>query len=98
MNDIAPPLNLWFDPGKCFIGGTWVSPDGNDKLPLENPSDGSTIGAIARGRAADIDRAVAAARAALDGEWGRRCHRASPPVEAASHVDDSARSIPVVSR
>ena len=70
MNDIAPPLNLWFDPGKCFIGGTWVSPDGNDKLPLENPSDGSTIGAIARGRAADIDRAVAAARAALDGEWG----------------------------
>ena len=71
MNYIAQKPNLWFDPSKCFIGGQWVTASGNDTLPLENPSDGTTICEIARGRAADIDRAVAAAQKALDGEWGR---------------------------
>jgi len=71
MNYIAQKPNLWFDPSKCFIGGQWVAASGNDTLPLENPSDGTTICEIARGRAADIDRAVAAAQKALDGEWGR---------------------------
>jgi len=64
-------LDLWFDPACCFIGGKWVKPNGQDTLPLENPSTGETIGAIARGRADDIDRAVVAARAAMAGEWGR---------------------------
>jgi aldehyde dehydrogenase (NAD+) len=36
-----------------------------------NPSTGETIGAIARGTADDIDRAVVAAREAMRGEWGR---------------------------
>ena len=71
MNDMTPSLNLWFDPTKCFIGGKWLPPDSGETLPLENPSDGTTIGAIARGGATDIDRAVAAAQAALDGDWGR---------------------------
>ncbi|MEO8881903.1 MAG: aldehyde dehydrogenase family protein [Devosia sp.] len=71
MNYIAQKPNLWFDPTKCFIGGQWVGASGNETLPLENPSDGTTICEIARGRAADIDRAVAAAQKALDGEWGR---------------------------
>jgi aldehyde dehydrogenase (NAD+) len=35
------------------------------------PSDGSDLARIARGGAADIDAAVAAARAALEGAWGR---------------------------
>ena len=64
-------LNLFFDPTRCFIGGQWVKPNGQETLPLENPSTGETIGAIARGTADDIDRAVVAARAALAGEWGR---------------------------
>ncbi|MFD1941710.1 aldehyde dehydrogenase family protein [Paradevosia shaoguanensis] len=64
-------LNLWFDPTRCFIGGEWVKPNGQQTLPIENPSTGETIGAIARGEAYDVDRAVAAAHAALDGEWGR---------------------------
>ena len=71
MNDHSSQLNLWFDPTKCFIGGKWLSPESGETLPLENPSDGRVIGAIARGGAADVDRAVAAAQAALDGEWGR---------------------------
>jgi aldehyde dehydrogenase (NAD+) len=64
-------LNLWFDPTKCFIGGRWLAPDAGETLPLENPSDGTIIGEIARGRAADIDKAVVAAQTALAGEWGR---------------------------
>jgi aldehyde dehydrogenase (NAD+) len=64
-------LNLWFDPTKCFLGGRWIAPDAGETLPLENPSDGTIIGEIARGRAADIDKAVVAAQAALDGVWGK---------------------------
>src|SRR6185312_12541297 len=71
MNDMSSKLNLWFDPTKCFIGGQWVAAVGGETLPLENPSDGSTICDIARGQAADIDHAVVAARKAFDGEWGR---------------------------
>ena len=64
-------LNLWFDPTRCFIGGEWVKPNGQQTLPIENPSTGETIGAIARGEAYDVDRAVTAAHTALNGEWGR---------------------------
>ncbi len=62
----------WFDPSQCLIGGNWVAPISGESLPLVNPSDGSEICQIARGGAADIDAAVAAAQAALDGDWGRK--------------------------
>ena len=64
-------LNLFFDPTKCFIGGRWTAPIGNQLLPVENPSTGEVIAEIARGTSADIDAAVSAARSALTGEWGR---------------------------
>ncbi|MEL6583546.1 MAG: aldehyde dehydrogenase family protein [Pseudomonadota bacterium] len=60
---------LWFDPGKVLIGGRWRAAEGG-VLPLIDPSDGSEIGAIARGGQAEIDAAVAAPRAAADGAWG----------------------------
>jgi len=63
--------NTWFPTGNCFIAGEWVAPLGGESLPLENPSDGTEICRIARGTAKDVDRAVDAARAALNGEWGR---------------------------
>ncbi|SNT16711.1 aldehyde dehydrogenase family protein [Tropicimonas sediminicola] len=59
----------WFDSREMFIGGAWRQPAGG-LLPVEDPSSGLEIGEIARGGASDIDAAVAAARAALDGEWG----------------------------
>ncbi|WP_313575408.1 aldehyde dehydrogenase family protein, partial [Brevundimonas sp.] len=40
-------------------------------LPIENPSTGEVMGALAAGTAADVDAAVQAARAAFDGDWGR---------------------------
>lgn len=62
---------LWFDPTKCFIDGAWVPPIGGEQLALTNPSTGENIGTIARGTAADIDAAVAAAEATRHGEWAR---------------------------
>ncbi len=63
-------VDLWFDPSKCYIGGDWVPPVNGGLIDLENPSDGTTISAIARGDREDVDAAVTAARAALDGAWG----------------------------
>lgn len=62
---------LGIDPALCFVGGAWVPPDSGLQLDLINPSDGSMLCAIARGDVGDIDRAVIAAEAALDGAWGR---------------------------
>ena len=60
-----------FDTTQNFIAGEWRSAASNETLSLENPSDGTELTRIARGGAADIDRAVAAARDALAGPWGR---------------------------
>lgn len=62
---------LGIDPTRCFVAGAWVPARSGDKLDLTNPSDGSTLCAIARGQATDIDLAVQAARSALDGDWGK---------------------------
>lgn len=63
--------DLWFDPSRCLIGGRWVAPEGGETLPLVDPSTGGEIGQIARGRAADVDAAVGAARQAYDSVWSR---------------------------
>src|SRR6185369_13610012 len=54
-----------------LIGGDWLAPATRETIAVINPSDGQMIGEIARGGGADIDAAVKAARAALDGAWGR---------------------------
>ena len=61
----------WYQTDQCFIDGRWVPPRSGETLPLEDPSRGVAIGAIARGAAADVDAAVQAAERALAGEWGR---------------------------
>jgi aldehyde dehydrogenase (NAD+) len=53
---------------KHFIGGGWVAPSSRETIDVIDPSDGQPFAHIARGNAADIDAAVAAARAAFDGE------------------------------
>jgi aldehyde dehydrogenase (NAD+) len=52
-----------------FIGGRWI--EATATLDVINPSDGTAFARIGRGGAAEIDAAVAAAQAALDGAWGR---------------------------
>lgn len=53
-----------------FINGQWVAAASGRTLPVIDPSTGETFDTLARGDAADVDRAVAAARAALSGPWG----------------------------
>ncbi|MCW3781643.1 aldehyde dehydrogenase family protein [Defluviimonas salinarum] len=60
---------LWFDPTEWLAGGAWRP--ASETLPIEDPSTGSEIGALAKGGAAEIDEAVAAAEAARTGDWGR---------------------------
>ncbi|MFO1208063.1 MAG: aldehyde dehydrogenase family protein [Amaricoccus sp.] len=54
-----------------FIGGRWVAAGDGRTLPVVAPADGQAFDTVARGAAAEVDAAVAAARAALDGPWGR---------------------------
>ena len=55
-----------------WVGGQWVPPEGGRYMGTDNPYTGKTWARIARSGAADVDRAVAAARAALEeGPWGR---------------------------
>ncbi len=56
---------------KLFIDGQWVDAEGGDPIPVIDPSTGDVFDHLARGSRADVDRAVRAARKALDGEWGR---------------------------
>jgi aldehyde dehydrogenase (NAD+) len=54
-----------------FIGGRWVGARDERTLPVVSPADGEAFDRIARGGAHEVDLAVAAARGALGGAWGR---------------------------
>ena len=54
-----------------FINGQWVPASSGQTLPVIDPSTGEVFDTLARGNAADIDQAVAAARAALSGPWSK---------------------------
>ena len=56
-------------PKRMLIDGEWVPALSGQTIDSINPSTGETIGAIAAGDSADVDRAVAAARRALSGPW-----------------------------
>ena len=48
-----------------YIDGAWVPSSGSERLDVTNPASGETIAEVPLSTAADLDRAVAAARAAL---------------------------------
>ncbi|WP_424831422.1 aldehyde dehydrogenase family protein [Ruegeria sp.] len=48
-----------------YIGGEWVAPAGDARMPILNPATEAQIGTVALGDARDVDRAVAAATAAF---------------------------------
>ncbi len=54
-----------------YIGGAWVAPEDGGFIESIDPSTGHPWAVVAYGGARDIDKAVAAARAALEGPWGR---------------------------
>src|SRR6202790_3592066 len=58
------------EPGQLLIDGQWV--DGVKKFDTVNPATGEVLTQIAEGSSADVDRAVDAARRALEdrnGPW-----------------------------
>jgi acyl-CoA reductase-like NAD-dependent aldehyde dehydrogenase len=59
-----------------FINGEAVEPAGGDSKELAEPATGEPLARVAMASEADVERAVEAARAALDGDWGR-----TPPTE-----------------
>jgi acyl-CoA reductase-like NAD-dependent aldehyde dehydrogenase len=65
---------------RLFIGGEWVAPAGAETIAIVNPTTEEPLGSIPAGGPADVDRAVAAARAAFEG-WA-----ATPPAERGEHL------------
>jgi acyl-CoA reductase-like NAD-dependent aldehyde dehydrogenase len=61
-----------------FIGGEVVEPASGEIRDLNEPATGEPLARAAMAGEADVDRAVAAAREALDGPWGK-----TPPNERA---------------
>lgn len=59
-------------PKRLFIGGKWVEAVSGRSFETRNPATGEVLATVAEGDRDDIDRAVAAARAAFeDGPWAR---------------------------
>lgn len=55
---------------QMYIGGHWMAARDGRTLPVVAPADGEAFEQIACGGAHEVDLAVAAARASLDGPWG----------------------------
>src|SRR5579885_1423650 len=58
------------------VGGESVEPASGEVRELAEPATGAPLARVAMAGEADVDRAVDAARAALDGPWGK-----TPPTE-----------------
>jgi len=52
---------------KFFIDGAWVAPSGSETIEVHNAGNGEVMGRVPLGDEKDVERAVAAARAALEG-------------------------------
>ncbi|MCW2390320.1 acyl-CoA reductase-like NAD-dependent aldehyde dehydrogenase [Sphingobium sp. B1D7B] len=60
------------EPGKVWINGQWRAPNSGRFIELVSPNTEQVVGAVAEADEADMDAAVAAARAAFDhGPWPR---------------------------
>jgi len=55
---------------RLLIGGEWVEPKASERVAVYDPATGKEIASVADAGASDVDRAVAAARQALEkGPW-----------------------------
>jgi aldehyde dehydrogenase (NAD+) len=67
---------------KLFIGGKWTEPSTDEVIEVHCPATGEYVGKVPMAAAADVDAAVAAARAAFDnGPWP-----STPPAERAAVI------------
>jgi aldehyde dehydrogenase (NAD+) len=62
-------------PDRFFIDGSWAAPSSTAKIDVFNSGTEELFARVAEAQAADVDRAVAAARSAFDrGPWPRMRH------------------------
>ncbi|OBJ72166.1 aldehyde dehydrogenase [Mycobacterium sp. 1274756.6] len=67
---------------KLFLGGTWTEPSTDEVIEVHSPATGAYVGKVPLAAKADVDTAVATARAAFDnGPWP-----ATPPAERAAVI------------
>jgi len=57
------------DSYQMFIGGEWVNSRSGETRSITSPATGEVLAEVQEGSADDVDRAVAAARAAFDETW-----------------------------
>ena len=71
LNRLGPAARAFIDKDKkLFIGGEWVAALTGETFDVIDPATGLVFDKVPRGEAADVDRAVAAARRAFDhGPW-----------------------------
>jgi phenylacetaldehyde dehydrogenase len=70
--ELFPEVKRFLEnPKRLFIGGEWVEAQSGKSFSVENPATTQTIASVADAQSEDVDRAVHAARSALEGEWGR---------------------------
>src|SRR4051794_27490181 len=65
-------------PHKLLIGADWVEAADGRTFETVDPSTGTVICEVAQAGAEDVERAAKAARAALEGEWGKMPAAAAP--------------------
>src|ERR1700736_4002333 len=56
---------------RMLINGEWVKSASGKTFESRNPATGDLLATVAEGDAEDINRAVAAARAAFEGPWSK---------------------------
>lgn len=71
---------------QVFIDGQWSGAEASGRAPVTNPATEEVVAELALGSAADVDRAVAAARRAFTG-W------AATPLAERLHLLDKVRSL-----
>ena len=83
------------EPARPFIAGRFVESASNEAMAVHDPATGSLIAEVPDCNATDIDRAVRAARAALEGPWGkmRPAERETVILTLAAKVEEHADTL-----
>jgi aldehyde dehydrogenase (NAD+) len=85
----AVPASPVKHPDRFFINGQWAAPSGASKIDVINCATEELFLRVAEAQEADVNRAVAAARAAFDwGSWPRMSH-----IERAGYLKAIAREL-----
>ena len=81
-----------------YIGGRWISPEGLERMTVNDPATGGIVGEFAKGTREDVQRAIESAHAAFP-DWSGRTARSRARLlsEAATrlraNVEELARAV-----